>query len=316
MNQLQKAGLSIPSEAINGALAGYAENTRKTYSMHIRRFLEWCQENGRYRFDAILVMEYIAWLKDGSGASSVNQSLAIIKGIAEKLWMARLIDRDELERIKAVKGATVEKTTVGTWLTAEQIGLIYDSINTMPRSEAARIRDRLLFGLLVGCGLRVSEAIGLTHSNLSTFDGLPSVNVMMSKGNKSRPVVMTEIARQATLEWLAYSGNVTGKLVRHVAKGGNIQAGGISTRAAMNIINGIVSHAHDTVPQIAAVPSLKDGLETHNLRRSYAVILHRNGVPVTTIQKLMGHASVEQTRVYLGDVDEITAHIASIRILG
>lgn len=309
--------MQLPENAIEAALSGYAENTKKVYSMHIRRFLEWCQENGRFRFDAVVVMEYAATLSDdGVGASSINQSLAIIRGVAEKMWMSRLVPLDEYERIKAVKGAKIEKGEVGTWLSPEQVGLIYGSILSMPRSDAAIKRDRLLFGVMVGCGLRISEACRLTHADLTTYSGIPAVNIRMSKGSKSRVVVMTEIAQQAVAEWLAYSGNVTGQLIRHVTRGGGIQQKGIKTRAAMNIVNAIVVHAHAAVPELAAIPSLQDGLESHNLRRTYAIILYTNGVPLATIQKLLGHASIETTRLYIGGVSEIAQHIANIRILG
>jgi integrase len=44
----------------------------------------------------------------------------------------------------------------------------------------------------------------------------------------------------------------------------------------------------------------KEGLGTHTFRRSGATILHKEGVSLLIISKLLGHASVEQTKVYIG----------------
>lgn len=152
-------------------------------------------------------------------------------------------------------------------------------------------RDVAVMTLLWGCGLRISEALGLNGADWPFRDSL----TITGKGNRQRHVPMLPVARDAVAEYLRLCPWLLAPeqaLFRGV-RGGRLDAGLIASalrraRAALGL------------PQTAT---------PHALRHSFATHLLAAGGDLRTIQELLGHASLSTTQVYTG-VDD--AHLMAV----
>lgn len=306
----------ITRDVIRVAMSGYADRTVEAYTTYLNRFLDWCAETDNGRFDAITVALFLAEMEEnGMGASSLNTCVSILKAIAEKAWLAHRLSPDEKDRILSIDLYKQTESHTPTWLTAEQVTAIYNHIKSRGEDEPRTAVDMLVFALMVGCGLRISEVAGLEFRDMTTYAGHPALSIRDSKGGKSRHAIMTDIARDAVTNWLVVSRITSGKLARSVHKSGSVQPKGFSRQGLHKLVKRITADAHENVPELKIIHSMEDGLAAHNLRRTYALLLAQRGVPLETIQKLLGHANLTTTRRYLGDHDGIEPFIERMNIL-
>ncbi|WJS83230.1 tyrosine recombinase XerC [Paracoccus sp. TOH] len=143
-------------------------------------------------------------------------------------------------------------------------------------------RDTAVLTLLYGCGLRISEALGLDGADWPFREAL----TIRGKGGKERQVPVLPVARQAIAEYLRlcpYPLEPAAALFRG-ARGGRLNPALIS--AAMR--------------QLRQVMGLPPTATPHALRHSFATHLLAAGGDLRTIQELLGHASLSTTQVYTG----------------
>ena len=141
-------------------------------------------------------------------------------------------------------------------------------------------RDEAVVTLLYGCGLRISEALGLKGRDAP----LPAVLTVLGKGNRERGVPVLPAAREAVDRYTAvvpYDLAPDGPLFRGVKGGplapGLVQKAMVRARAALGL-------------PATATP--------HALRHSFATHLLDAGGDLRAIQELLGHASLSTTQGY------------------
>ncbi|MEJ2625207.1 MAG: tyrosine recombinase XerC [Pseudolabrys sp.] len=142
-------------------------------------------------------------------------------------------------------------------------------------------RDAAVLGLLYGCGLRISEALGLTRKDL---DGKRDVITVTGKGNKTRMVPLLPQVANLVAAYVAicpYDLPADGPLFVG-AKGGPLSPRII--QLAMARLRGSLG--------------LPDSATPHALRHSFATHLLARGGDLRAIQELLGHASLSTTQVY------------------
>ncbi|RYG46784.1 site-specific tyrosine recombinase XerD [bacterium] len=154
-----------------------------------------------------------------------------------------------------------------------------------PADTPEGLRDRTLFELIYGAGLRISEALGLDTASLDLQAG--SVRVTGKRG-KTRIVPLPE----GTAEWV----------VRYLAEGRPkllkkpIAALFVSDRG----LPLCRQTAYDRIRRAAALAGITEPIGPHALRHTYAVDLLKGGADLRAVQELLGHESVETTQVYTG----------------
>ncbi|MDQ7260288.1 tyrosine recombinase XerC [Paracoccus sp. PS-1] len=152
-------------------------------------------------------------------------------------------------------------------------------------------RDVAVLTLLWGCGLRISEALGLDGADWPLREAL----TIRGKGGKERQVPVLPAAREAIAEYLRlcpYPLEPAAALFRG-ARGGRLNPA---------LISGAMRHARQ-------VMGLPPSATPHALRHSFATHLLAAGGDLRTIQELLGHASLSTTQVYTG-VDD--AHLLAV----
>ncbi|HZD89956.1 MAG TPA: tyrosine recombinase XerC [Pseudolabrys sp.] len=156
-------------------------------------------------------------------------------------------------------------------------------------------RDAAVLGLLYGCGLRISEALGLKRREL---EGNRDVITVTGKGNKTRMVPLLPQVANLVAAYVAicpYDLPAEGPLFVG-AKGGPL-----SPR--------IVQLA---VARLRGALGLPDSATPHALRHSFATHLLARGGDLRAIQELLGHASLSTTQVYTAvDADHLLDVYAS-----
>jgi integrase/recombinase XerC len=146
-------------------------------------------------------------------------------------------------------------------------------------------RDRALFTLMYGCGLRISEALGLNMDEAPMPDGDGSgALVITGKGNKQRVVpVLPVIAERIEIYLQHCPHRLRGKDPLFVgARGGRLNAGVVQRQ----------------MRKIRILLNLPQTATPHSLRHSFATHLLAGGGDLRTIQELLGHASLSSTQRY------------------
>lgn len=145
-------------------------------------------------------------------------------------------------------------------------------------------RDRAMFVLMLRCGLRISEVASLRLSDLYLDELRPRL-VAHGKGSKERSVYLSAQAHQALRSYLAERSRAASDFVFLSYLGE-----GMSTTAI-----------HKRLVRYRRLAQVN--LTAHRLRHSFANDLLSAEVPVTTIQKLLGHAWLETTQIYVAAND-------------
>lgn len=151
-------------------------------------------------------------------------------------------------------------------------------------------RDRAMFLLMLRCGLRVGEVRNLSMKDLylySISSGLPRL-WLHGKGDKERVVYLSSQAMNALEMWLEIRPNGTEQAVFVNRSGKRLTVTGIQLQLASYCQQAGVSTGYAPL-----------WITCHQLRHTFGRHLVEARMPVTTIQKLMGHARIRTTEIYL-----------------
>ena len=154
-------------------------------------------------------------------------------------------------------------------------------------SDPLALRDRLMFELLYGCGLRSQELVDVACDDVHAARGELLVR---GKGGKMRMVPLGDEAVAALERYLASGRGALGR-----------RANGTSPEGALLLTrSGRPLHTSDVrrvVSKYAAMAGL-DAASPHMFRHAYATHMLEHGADLRAIQELLGHSSVSTTQIY------------------
>lgn len=180
---------------------------------------------------------------------------------------------------------------------------IVEQILEQPELETERgRRDRAILELLYGCGLRLSEVVGM---NLGSID-LPGESLrVLGKGSKERILPLVGEAKFRLADYLerrlpqtVYQGMVQGSLERQES-GAPVFLGRGSARIAPRTVQAMLQRTLRSA-------LLGTGISPHDLRHAFATHLLDRGADLRGVQELLGHASLSTTQIY--------THLSSARL--
>jgi integrase/recombinase XerD len=230
-------------------------------------------------------MNYLSELK--SKASTRNHRLAALRSYlmfaADKDISLQSIEL-EVQRVPHCRATKVEKTV----LQEEAI----TAILKQPPNTKMGLRDRTIMTLLYDSAARLAEVLGLSVSDVSIDGDNPYIRVN-GKGSKSRIVPISPQTAAHIAHYISvYHGNGhsdTHLLFYTVIKN---EIGMISAANVERFIRQYTRKAR------SACPSIPDRVHPHMFRRTRATHLYQNGVSLPLVSRLLGHASLETTRLY------------------
>jgi site-specific recombinase XerD len=151
------------------------------------------------------------------------------------------------------------------------------------------LRLRGLIVMLWRAGLRISEALALTESDLDAARG--AILVRRGKGGKRREVGMDRWAWERLSPWFRTRASLPVGTLFCVLRG--------PTRGRPCSAAGLRAQLRRT----AARAGVRRRFAPHQLRRAHAVEMSREGVPLVVIQRQLGHADLGITSTYLRGID-------------
>lgn len=284
---------------------------RADLPLEAEEFLTWmATERGRstntllaYRRD---VAGYVEWLgATGSGvltvtAPSLNQfvgsrrlSGAAPSSVARQLAAIRMMYRFFVEEGMRADDPTADLDGVRVPagiphpLSEAEVATL---LSAVLGDEPVARRDRALLEFLYATGARISEAVGLSITDIDVDSGLVR---LFGKGSKERIVPFGRAAGEALRAWLSPSGRPLMEPLRW-ARRGDAEAVFLNHRGARLSRQS----AWLVVRTYGDACGFGDRLSPHVLRHSCATHLLDHGADLRIVQEMLGHASISTTQVY------------------
>ena len=271
--------------AARAALDGAAENTLDAYRGDVAEFIAFMTRHrgapqGLGALARIEVADMRAWMAqmraDGCSARSLARKLSAVKNFYR--WLAQ---REGFEPT-AVLSARAPKfqRKLPRPLSEDAARAMIDTVEQQALAPWVAARDVAVVTLLYGCGLRISEALGLTGADAP----LPATLRITGKGGKQRLVPVIPAARAAVDHYLQLCPHVPAPdlpLFR------GVRGGALNPRA----IQAVVARSREQL-------GLPASATPHAMRHSFATHLLARGGDLRAIQELLGHASLSTTQTY------------------
>ena len=168
-------------------------------------------------------------------------------------------------------------------LTEKEMADALDAILSMGRLGWIGKRDRAILLLLYGCGLRISECLGLRSDDIPAVSGERAVTITITgKGNKQRIVPVLPLMIEAVAEYRRSCPYPTDRVLWRGIHGRRLVPRAVQFR----------------VVKLRQQLGLPETATPHALRHSFATHLLANGANLREIQELLGHASLSTTQRY------------------
>ncbi|MBI2259321.1 MAG: site-specific tyrosine recombinase XerD [Flavobacteriia bacterium] len=260
---------------------GLAENSILAYQNDVHKLKEFCVEQKLSPIEVQLshLQQFISCLFDlGLAPRSQARIVSGIKQFFTFLFVDEIISIDPSERLEMPKlGRKLPEV-----LTLDEIE---ELLNAIDLSKNEGHRNKAMLECLYSCGLRVSELVHLTFSDLFFDDGFIRV---IGKGNKQRLVPTNEIVKKEIEIYVE-------KIRKHL----NIQKGHehfvFLNRRGKKLTRVMI---FTIIKELSDKIQLKKNISPHTFRHSFATHLIEGGANLRAIQEMLGHESISTTEIY------------------
>jgi integrase/recombinase XerD len=260
---------------------GLATNTVEAYRRDLFRLQQYLLIHRLRMSDVVslqVIRSFLAALKQESLAvSSVARILSAMRGWYRFLVRERVLEGSPLREVAVTRRAVRLPKTLTR---SEVIALLELPV----RDRAEDQRDRVMLELLYASGLRVSELVGLTLSQVDLSLGCLRV---LGKGAKERVVPMGQTARDLLQEYLDHVRPALLKRrstrVLFVSRRGR----GLTRQACWKLLLLRARRA-----------GITKSISPHVLRHSFATHLLEGGADLRAVQTMLGHADIATTQIY------------------
>lgn len=228
-------------------------------------------------FTPLMLREWLSFLyAENLNVASIRRKLAAVRSLFDFMAREGTVPTNIARLVRTPKAPK----TLPPVPTAEQTNTLLDQVAGGKLERAFPQRDLLIFELLYGCGLRVSELVGL---NLEDLDHREQWIRVRGKGRKERQVPFGGKAAAALSAYLEHRVPQPGEHALLLNRFGKR----LSDRSARTIVK-LYSQA------LAGDSSL----HPHSLRHAFATHLLSDGADLRSIQELLGHARLSTTQKY------------------
>lgn len=220
---------------------------------------------------------------EGLAPRTINKYLSALRGVLEVAWRSGTMPDEEYRRIK-IEGVRGAGQSAGRALTDSEITSFQVGLNKASKRDAA-----LLTLLFVG-GMRRVE---IARLRLEDYDRDKGLLRATGKGNKTRMIPIAGEFQHFLNAYWAERGELG---VAFTSERGAL------TRRGVSFVVEKFCHENGIAK-----------FTPHDLRRSFATVLLKRGVPINVVQRLMGHANINTTAIY--DKSGQEAEIEAVKML-
>lgn len=251
-----------------------SKNTRDSYLYDLKELAMYYKKNIAFLTKED-IQEYLRKLTDKKARTKAHY-LTVFNNFYNYLVREGIIRSNPCEAIKMPK---LEKN-LPEYLSIEEVEKLLD-IKTNTSYEK---RNKAMLEILYGTGMRISELINLTMSNIYLNDKMIKV---FGKGSKERIIPINDYALECLNDYLEFGrsellGTKTSEYVfissRHTK---------ITRQAFFKILKKLCDDA-----------GIKKNISPHILRHSFATHLLHNGADLRVVQELLGHSDISTTQIY------------------
>jgi integrase/recombinase XerC/integrase/recombinase XerD len=263
---------------------GMAEKTRRAYGTDLGQLAEWAaaHEIGPTELSPRMLRRYAGVISErGLSKTSVGRKLA-----ATRAFYRHLVERGDLAANPTDLVATPKRDSYLPRVLKP--GEVADVLDRIPAGSPLDLRDRAMFELAYGAGIRSEEVVNLDVGDLD-----PDAEELRvtGKGSKTRIVPAGEPAWRALELYLD----------RGRPKLAGASAGQRAEPALFLSKSGRRLSTSDVRRRLRLSTrraGLEAGVSPHTLRHSFATHLLEGGADLRSIQEMLGHASISTTQTY------------------
>ena len=251
-----------------------SRNTVASYCSDVEKFMTWAgmaPEN-------VTAEDVTGYLASRSKVSERSQArfLSALRNFFDWLYLEGVVKENPCELVDMPKLGRYFPSV----LSEQEVEAIMDSVDT---TDWIGVRDRAILEVLYGCGLRVSEAVGLRISCLYPDEGFVRV---FGKGKKERLIPFCGMALEAVQRYLEVrplpADSRSDDLLFLNNRGTSL------SRVSM----------FKMVKKQALIADVRKEISPHTFRHSFATHLVENGADLRVVQEMLGHESITTTEVY------------------
>ena len=259
-------------------------HTIKAYAGDLDVFAAYIGSRAWKTIDHIAIRGFLSHLYDkGLSKPSVARALAAVRSLYRWLAQEGVVEQNPA---KLVSTPRLPKKLPRV-PTIEEMNSVLDG--KMPEVASFPERDRLLFELLYGCGIRNSELVGINIDDISLSN---EAILIRGKGKKERYVPFGGLAVAALGTYLPWRQQLLATLKNKPAKGMpallvNQRGGRLTTRSVGRIVK-----------RIAVAKGLSPEVHPHTLRHAFGTHMLEEGADLRAIQELLGHERLATTQRY------------------
>jgi len=255
-------------------------HTLKAYTGDLGNFGNYLGSRNWRRIDHVTIRGFLSHLYEKKlGKTSVARALAAVRSFYRWLAQEGVVEQNPAALVSTPK----LPKKLPRVPTIEEMNTVLDG--RMPEFASFPERDRIMFELLYGCGIRNSELIGI---NLDDIRLSSEAILIRGKGKKERYVPFGDSVRAALSVYLPVrlqllaerKKNSTALLI-------NQRGGRLTTRSVGRIIK-----------KIAVAKGLSPDVHPHTLRHAFGTHMLEEGADLRSIQEMLGHERLSTTQRY------------------
>jgi integrase/recombinase XerD len=249
-------------------------NTVASYCSDIQKFLAVCEVDA----DKVQPDHILQYLSTSKKVSERSQSrfLSALRSFYDWMQIEGYMSENPCDRVDMPKLGVYLPSV----LSVQEVEAI---INSVDCSDWMGLRDKAILEVLYGCGLRVSEAVGLRISGLYLDEGFIRI---IGKGNKERLIPLGDMACNAVRAYLdvrpqpAHPQSDDLLFLNRFGKS--------FSRVSM----------FKLIKKQALIAGVSKEISPHTFRHSFATHLVENGADLRVVQEMLGHESITTTEIY------------------
>lgn len=252
-----------------------SKNTRDSYLYDLKELALFYNNKNISFLQKEDIQEYLRKLVNKKARTKAHY-LTVFNNFYNFLVKENIISINPCENIRMPK---LEKK-LPEYLTVEEI----DKLLNIKTNTAFEKRNKAMLEMLYGTGMRISELINLTMSNIFLEDKMVKV---FGKGSKERIIPTNDYALEYLKDYLQFGrgellGTKTSEYVFISSRHSKI-----TRQAFFKIIKKLCEEA-----------GIKKNISPHILRHSFATHLLHNGADLRIVQELLGHSDISTTQIY------------------
>jgi integrase/recombinase XerC len=255
-------------------------HTIRAYTGDLENFAAYLGSRNWRSIDHLTIRGFLSHLYEkGLSKTSVARALAAVRSFYKWLAQEGVVEQNPAALVSTPK----LPKKLPRVPTIEEMNTVLDG--QMPEIGSFPQRDRMMFELLYGCGIRNSELIGI---NLDDIRLSSEAILIRGKGKKERYVPFGDSVKAALASYLPVRLQMLAECKKNTSALLINQRGGrLTTRSVGRIIK-----------KVAIAKGLSPDVHPHTLRHAFGTHMLEEGADLRSIQEMLGHERLSTTQRY------------------